>query len=127
MQLTDVRIIVARIAIANATQEKLIKVKYNNMKKYFNGEGTITGWQAIGRIFVAWIIYGVSVALFSALFVDAGWKSIILLPIIVLYVWLCLSTAKKRLQAYGFKGGFLNLIFPSLTDATYPNGKQSEE
>ena len=29
------------------------------MKKYFNGEGTITGWQGIGRIFVALIVYGI--------------------------------------------------------------------
>ena len=95
------------------------------MKKFFNGQGTISGGAAILRNLAAALIYGIIVAVLGD--PSMGSASLLVIPLIVLYAWFSLSTAKKRLQAFGFKGGFLNLIFPSLTDGTYPNGKESEE
>ena len=97
------------------------------MKKYFNGEGTITGWQGIGRIFVALIVYGIGLGLANALGNNKPLAALFIIPTVVFYIWLLFSTAMKRIQAFGWKGRWYNLLFPHLTDATYPNGKEKEE
>ncbi len=96
------------------------------MKKYFNESGTITGWQAIGRLLLAWAVYAAGLMLISAV-VDHPIKVLFFLPLIVAYVWLTVTTTFKRHKAFGFTGRWYNLLFPVLTDGTYPNGKEEEK
>ncbi len=99
------------------------------MKKYFNGKGTISGWAAILRGFVPAILINVLInpMMIMGIHEDSPVWLLLVIPTIVLSIWFLLSTGKKRMQAYGWKGGYLNLIFPNLTNASYPNGKESEE
>ena len=97
------------------------------MKKYFNGKGTISGWAAILRGIVPAILIN------STLFIEEEFFGktdallfLFIIPLVFLCGWFLLSTTKKRLQAFGWTGGWLNVLFPNLTDATYPNGKQEE-
>ena len=93
------------------------------MKKYFNGQGTINGTAAILRLILAGVVYGVAVGFAET----SEFAAFMVIPAVAFYVWLMLSTQMKRLQAFGWTGRWYNLLFPALTDATYPNGKQSEE
>ena len=93
------------------------------MKKYFNGQGTISGTASLLRTLVAAIVYGVAVTSAKT----SEFAAFMVIPAVAFYVWLMLSTQMKRLQAFGWTGRWYNLLFPALTDATYPNGKQSEE
>ena len=99
--------------------------KINNMKKYFNGKGTINGTQALIRGLVPTFL--VQILANVLITPESGPQGLLFIPLIIGLIWLALSTAKKRLQAYGWTGGYLNMIFPNLTDASYPNGKQDEE
>lgn len=92
------------------------------MKNWFNQQGTITGWQAIGRNAVALLIYLAGVGAISAEFGPVGF--LIFIPAMVFYVWLGVATLLKRMQAFGFVGEWYNLFFPCLTDATYPKRKK---
>lgn len=93
-------------------------------KKWFNQEGTITGWQAIGRNAIAFFIY-----IIGMVFIEASPELgiLVLLPALVFYVWLLVATAVKRMKSFGFEGQWYNLMFPSLTDGTYPNRKKDKK
>ncbi len=96
------------------------------MKKYFNESGTITGWQAIGRYLISYVLYAVLLLGISTA-VDHPIKVLLFLPIIVPYVWITVTTTLKRHKSFGFVGRWYNVVFPVLTDGTYPNGKEEEK
>lgn len=86
-------------------------------KSWFNQEGTITGWQSIIRSAVAIFVYAVAMTIAGEM---GGAGIFLILPALVFYVWLLIATQLKRFQAFGFVGKWYNLLFPALTDGTYP-------
>ena len=71
-------------------------------QNWFDGKGSISGWTAIFRGFLAGIMLQI--------------------PILGLIpgLWLAWSTSMKRLAAFGWEGEFSNYIFPGITNAHYP-------
>ena len=92
------------------------------MKNWFNGKGTITGWQSIGRMFAAFLIYGAGIWLAEATEVMA-----LIIPFVIAHLWLNVTISMKRYRAFGWEGEWYNIIFPYFTDAHYSNGKQEEK
>ena len=91
-------------------------------QNWFHSDGTVTGWQAIGRNLVAGLIYFIGyIAVFASLEKSPLLAIFLAIPFISMYIMIICCTWKRRMQAFGWKGGWLNLFFPNLTDATYPN------
>ena len=98
-----------------------------NIKKYFNGKGTIGGWAALLRGLIPAIVLNLllDAEMIFGIDISPVWL-VLIIPAFILCAWFGVSTTKKRMQAFGWTGGWLNILFPNLTDATYPNGKKSE-
>ena len=98
------------------------------MKNWFNGKGTITGWQSVGRMFVALLIYVSGAVLAEYLALEYGGAfMLVMLPFLVFNLWLNVTISMKRYRAFGWEGKWYNIIFPYFTDAHYSNGKQEEK
>ena len=96
----------------------------NKNEGWFNQQGTITGWQAIGRNVVAFLVYAIGVGSAEALG-DAA--LLVILPALVFYIWLLVATMTKRMKAFGFVGEWYNILFPNITDGTYPDRKDGDK
>lgn len=97
-----------------------------NIKKYFNGKGTIGGWAALLRGLIPAIVVNLALDFDHYMGEKDPILFLVVIPVVILCAWFGISTTKKRMQAFGWTGGWLNILFPNLTDATYPNGKKSE-